>query len=163
MQSATCTGVRLRLTPSDSSTSALPDCDDTERPPCLATRAPAAAVTNAAVVEILNVCALSPPVPQVSTRLVKSATSTLVENSRITCAAAAISDTDSDFTCKPIRIADNCTGVTFPSITWRNRSTISSKNISRLSERRLIASCGVNIIAPSYSGNFSRAHGRARS
>ena len=52
--------------------------------------------------------------------------STLVENSRITEAAAAISDTDSVFTCKPMRIAASWTGGTLPSITWRMRSTISS-------------------------------------
>jgi hypothetical protein len=61
-------GVRLMLTPSASRTSALPDCDETDRPPCLATRAPAAAATNIAAVEMLKVWAPSPPVPQVSTR-----------------------------------------------------------------------------------------------
>jgi hypothetical protein len=123
---ATCWGVSARFTPSPSSTSALPDCEETERPPCLATRAPPAAATNAAAVEMLNVCALSPPVPQVSTRCSMPAASTLVENSRITDAAAAISETDSVFTCRPMRIAASCTGGTLPSITWRMRSTISS-------------------------------------
>ena len=126
MHSATCSGVSARFTPSPSSTSALPDFDDTDRPPCLATRAPAAAATNAAVVEMLNVCDLSPPVPHVSTRWSSPDASTLVENSRITEAAAAISDTDSVFTCNPMRMAASCTGVTLPSITWRMRSTISS-------------------------------------
>ncbi len=125
-QSATCSGESARFTPSDSSTSALPDCDDTARPPCLATRAPAAAETKAAVVEMLKVCALSPPVPQVSTRCSRPLASTLVENSRITEAAAAISETDSVFTCSPIRMAASCTCVTLPSSTWRMRSTISS-------------------------------------
>src|SRR5450830_432785 len=88
---AICSGCRLILTPSESSTSALPDEDETLRPPCLATRAPAAAATNIEAVEILKVCAPSPPVPTMSSRLVVSAMGTLVENSRITCAAAAIS------------------------------------------------------------------------
>jgi hypothetical protein len=114
------------FTPSASSTSALPDFDDTERPPCFATRAPAPAATNAAVVEMLNVCDLSPPVPQVSTRLSRPLASTRVENSRITEAAAAISETDSVFTCRPMRIAASCTCETLPSMTWRIRSTISS-------------------------------------
>src|SRR5271157_4294287 len=55
------------LIPSDSSTSALPHLLDTERLPCLATAAPAPEATNAAAVEMLNVPALSPPVPHVST------------------------------------------------------------------------------------------------
>ena len=41
--------------------------DDTDRLPCLATVNPAPATTKAVVVEILNVCRPSPPVPQVST------------------------------------------------------------------------------------------------
>ena len=40
--------------------------------------------------------------------------------------AAAISETDSVFTCRPMRIAASWTGGTLPSITWRIRSTISS-------------------------------------
>src|SRR5438132_959796 len=63
MQAATCAGVSRIFAPSASSTSALPDFDDTERLPCLATRAPAPAATNIAAVEMLNVCEASPPVP----------------------------------------------------------------------------------------------------
>ena len=77
MQRATCSGVSPMFTPSASSTSALPDLLDTERLPCLATLAPAAAATKAAAVEMLKVCALSPPVPQVSSRCAWSGTSTL--------------------------------------------------------------------------------------
>ena len=61
-------GARSRLKPSASSTSADPDCDDTERLPCFATPAPAAAATSAAAVEMLKVLPPSPPVPAVSTR-----------------------------------------------------------------------------------------------
>jgi hypothetical protein len=68
MQCATCAGASMMLAPSASSTSALPDFDDTERLPCLATRAPAAAATNIDAVEMLNVCEASPPVPTMSTR-----------------------------------------------------------------------------------------------
>ena len=60
----------MMLAPSASSTSALPDFDDTERLPCLATRAPAAAATNIDAVEMLNVCDASPPVPTMSSRFV---------------------------------------------------------------------------------------------
>jgi len=49
-----------------SSTSALPDWLETERFPCFATGTPAPATTKAVVVEMLKVCAISPPVPQVS-------------------------------------------------------------------------------------------------
>src|SRR5204863_9757863 len=54
--------------PSASSTSADPELDETARLPCFATPAPAAAATSAAAVEMFSVCALSPPVPAVSTR-----------------------------------------------------------------------------------------------
>ena len=52
---ATCSGNTFTLTPKASSTSALPQVDDTERPPCLATLAPAAAATNALTVDTLKV------------------------------------------------------------------------------------------------------------
>ena len=68
MQRPTCAGVRLMFTPSASITSALPDLDETARLPCFATRAPAAAQTNVAALEMLKVCAASPPVPTTSTR-----------------------------------------------------------------------------------------------
>jgi hypothetical protein len=62
----------MMLAPRASSTSALPDFDDTERLPCLATRAPAAAATNIDAVEMLNVCEASPPVPTMSSRWSRS-------------------------------------------------------------------------------------------
>jgi hypothetical protein len=70
----------------------------------LATRAPAAAATNIDAVEMLKVCAPSPPVPQVSTRVCVSRTGTRTDSSRITRAAAAISPTVSFFTRRPIRM-----------------------------------------------------------
>ncbi len=57
------------FTPRASSKSAAPDLEDDARLPCLTTRAPAAAAMMAAVVEMLIVCAPSPPVPTVSTDL----------------------------------------------------------------------------------------------
>ena len=59
---------RSMTTPSASSTSAAPEDDDAARLPCLATGTPAAAVTTAAIVEMLTVCAPSPPVPTMSTQ-----------------------------------------------------------------------------------------------
>ena len=53
--------------PKASSKSAAPDLDDAARFPCLTTFTPAAAAIIAAVVEMLIVCAPSPPVPTVST------------------------------------------------------------------------------------------------
>ena len=53
--------------PSASSTSALPQLPLADRFPCLATGTPQAATTREATVEMLNVPAPSPPVPQVST------------------------------------------------------------------------------------------------
>ena len=90
------------MAPSASSTSALPLREDTERLPCLATFAPAAALTKVAAVEMLKVCAPSPPVPTTSTTCWWSLSGTIVANSRITCAAAAISPTVSFFTRRPM-------------------------------------------------------------
>ena len=55
------------LTPSFSKTSDEPEFDDTDLLPCLATLIPQAAAKIAVAVDILRVCFLSPPVPQVST------------------------------------------------------------------------------------------------
>jgi hypothetical protein len=63
---ATSTGIST-FTPSASSTSMLPARLEAARPPCFATGTPAPATTKAAAVEMLKVCAPSPPVPQVST------------------------------------------------------------------------------------------------
>ena len=143
MQRPTCSGVRSIFAPSASITSALPDLDDTARLPCFATRAPAAAQTNVAAVEMLNVCAASPPVPTTSTRLSGSFVCTFAASSRITCAAAVISPIVSFLTRSPIVIAAIITGDICPLMIWRIRSSISSWKISRCSIVRCSASCGV--------------------
>ena len=79
-----------------------------------------------AQVEMLKVLAPSPPVPTMSTKWVRSATSTLVENSRITCAAAVISPMVSFFTRKPVRMAAVMSGVISPFMIMRIRCSISS-------------------------------------
>ena len=56
-----------------SRTSAEPQAEVTARLPCLATVAPAAAATRAAAVEMLKVPLESAPVPQVSVRVLRSA------------------------------------------------------------------------------------------
>ena len=116
----------MMLTPRLSNTSALPLLLLTLRPPCLLTRAPAAAATNMEQVEMLKVCEPSPPVPTMSTRWVVSATCTLVENSRITCAAAVISPMVSFFTRKPVMSAAIITGDISPLMMSRMRCSISS-------------------------------------
>ena len=63
---STIAGAAWMLTPSASSTSALPHWLDTDRLPCLAIRMPHAARTIADAVEMLKVPDRSPPVPQVS-------------------------------------------------------------------------------------------------
>ena len=139
-QVATWSGARLMCAPSASSTSALPLVDDTLRPPCLATRAPAAAATNMLAVEMLKVCEPSPPVPTMSTRFARSATFTAVANSRITCAAAAISPMDSFFTRRPTANAAIITGDISPLMMRRISASISSWKISRCSMMRVSAS-----------------------
>jgi hypothetical protein len=79
-----------------------------------------------AAVEILNVLAPSPPVPTISTKPLPSLTGTLLANSRITAAAAVISDTVSTLIRSPVRIAAICSGITWPLIIWRIKSVISS-------------------------------------
>src|SRR6476469_7522080 len=143
IDSATCCGVRSMSAPSASSTSALPEDDDTLRPPCLATRAPAAAATNIDAVEMLNVWAPSPPVPTMSSKPLVSSSGTLVANSRITCAAAAISPMVSFFTRRPMVSAAIISGDISPDMILRNSESISSWKISRCSMQRSSACCGV--------------------
>lgn len=173
MEAATCSGARSMLTPSASSTSALPDLLETLRLPCLATLAPAAADTNMVAVEILKVCEPSPPVPTISTKFELSATSTWRANSRITVAAAAISPIVSFFTRRPVMIAAAITGDMSPRMIIRIRCSISSWKISRCSIVRCSASCGVIVIASPLmpagprsrapaSGSSATARGRAR-
>jgi len=70
--------------------------------------------------------AASPPVPQVSTRRSSPAMGTLVANSRITCAAAAISPMVSFFTRSPVMMAAISVGDTAPLMIWRISDSISS-------------------------------------
>src|ERR1700674_4597270 len=82
---------RVMSTPSASSTSALPHRLDAARFPCFATGVPAPAATSAAAVEILNVPARSPPVPQVS--IAPGGRSSGVACARIEATKAVISST----------------------------------------------------------------------
>ena len=80
---------------------------------------------------MLKVCEASPPVPTMSTRCVRSATCTGVANSRITCAAAAISPIVSFLTRRPMDSAAIMTGDISPLMMRRIRANISSWKISR--------------------------------
>ena len=126
MHCAILSGVSVSFTPMASSTSALPDLLDTLRFPCLLTRAPQAAATNMLQVEMLNVWEPSPPVPTMSTRCCRSLTCTLVENSRITWAAAVISPIVSFLTRRPIKREAIITGDISPLMIRRINANISS-------------------------------------
>ncbi len=115
MHSAVFSGLISRLTPAASSKSAAPDLLETARLPCFATVPPAAATTKILAVEILKVLEPSPPVPTISTAEVEFMI-TLVDNSRMTLAAAVISSTVSPFMRKPIRKPAICAGVACPVI-----------------------------------------------
>ena len=82
MHCATLAGLRSRLTPRVSTTSADPQRLETERFPCLATLSPAPATTNAVAVETLNVPDASPPVPAVSMSISRSVPASAVPTSR---------------------------------------------------------------------------------
>jgi hypothetical protein len=145
--SATCSGDSMMCAPKASTTSAEPLVLLTLRPACLATRAPAAAATNMLAVLMLKVCEPSPPVPTISTSPVRSATGTGVANSRITCAAAAISPTVSFFTRRPMASAAIITGLISPLMMRRISASISSWKISRCSMTRVSASVLVMLMA----------------
>ena len=105
---------RIR-TASASSKSALPQWLEIDRLPCLATRTPAPAVTNAAIVEMLNVHAPSPPVPQVSSSgSPLSATSTRCDFSRMARAKPVSSAAVSPFIRNATRNAATCAVVASP-------------------------------------------------
>ena len=59
-------GLWSMLTPSASRQSAVPHNEEAALFPCFATFMPPAAATSAEVVEMLKLCALSPPVPTIS-------------------------------------------------------------------------------------------------
>src|SRR3954464_3306463 len=100
--------------PSASSRSAEPHADDAARLPCLTTRAPAAATTTAAIVEMLTVCARSPPLPQVSTT--GPATCNGGACSSIASARPSTSSSVSPFARRAVTNPASCTGLASPVI-----------------------------------------------
>ena len=101
-------------TPSASSRSADPQCEEAARLPCLATTAPAPAATMAASVEMLKVSERSPPVPHVSTT--GSAHRTGCAISSAVRDSPSISSTVSPLVRRAIRNPPTWAGVAFPSM-----------------------------------------------
>ena len=93
------------FTPSASRQSAVPQSEDAALLPCFATFIPPAAATSAEVVEMLKLCALSPPVPTISN--ISMPVSTFVALSRIAAAQPAISSVVSAFALFVERAARN--------------------------------------------------------
>ena len=120
-------------------TSNTPEADDTARFPCLATPAPAAAATSAAAVEMLSVCAPSPPVPAVSTRSRREG-STGRTCSRMASAQPAISSMVSPLSRSATRNPPICADVASPRMISPIASRASDRDRSRPSSRRAKAS-----------------------
>lgn len=131
-------GARSMPTPSDSRTSAEPVRLETARLPCLATATSQLATTIATVVEMLNVPALSPPVPQVSSsglRLVCIGGT----RPRIASAKPAISSVVSPFMRSAIARPAICDGVASPASTCSMVARDSSRDRSSLTTARAMA------------------------
>ena len=119
-----CSGSISIFTPNALRTSALPLWLEIARVPCFATGIPVPATTNAAVVEILNVCAPSPPVPEVSTT--KGCWGrTFVDFSRIARAAPVISSIVSPLIRRAVMNEATCADVASPLIISFIVSTVS--------------------------------------
>jgi hypothetical protein len=119
MHCPTLAGVRSRLTPRVSTTSADPQRLETERLPCLATFSPAPATTSAVAVDTLNVADASPPVPQVSISISRSVPASAASTPRVrtrtafrrmTSASPISSSTVSPFMRRAVRNAATWTG-----------------------------------------------------
>ena len=145
--------------PSSSSTSADPAAELAARLPCFATAAPAAAATSAAAVEMLNVCAPSPPVPTMSTTGERCGV-TGTTCSRIASAKPAISSAVSPFVRRATRKPAIWAGVASPSMIEPISSCASSRERWCPSSSSWIA--GPTITGGSSSPSRARA-GSARS
>ena len=125
-QRPTCSGVRSILTPSEASTSAAPERDDSARLPCLATGTPAPATMNEAQVETLTEPEPSPPVPTTSTASAGALTRSIL--ARIAETAPVISSTVSPRTRSAISNPPICEGVASPDIMLSKADAASSRD-----------------------------------
>src|ERR1700722_3032834 len=114
MQRPTCSGVMSILTPSEASTSAAPEREDSARLPCLATGTPVPATMKAAQVETFTEPEPSPPVPTTSTASAGALTPNIL--ARIADTAPVISSTVSPRTRSAISNPPIWEGVASPDI-----------------------------------------------
>ena len=126
MQRPTCAGVMSILTPSEDSTSAAPERDDSARLPCLATGTPVPATMNEAQVDTLTEPEPSPPVPTTSTASAGASTRSIL--ARIADTAPVISSTVSPRTRSAISNPPICEGVASPDIMLSNADAASSRD-----------------------------------
>src|SRR6266550_1705709 len=125
-QRPTCSGLMSILTPSEESTSAAPERDDSARLPCLATGTPAPARINEAQVETLTEPEPSPPVPTTSTALPGALTRSIF--ARMADTAPVISSTVSPRTRSAINSPPICEGVASPDIMLSKADAASSRD-----------------------------------
>ena len=106
---------RSRRMPSASRTSAEPDFELEARLPCLTTVRPVEAMIIEAMVEMFTVCAMSPPVPTMSTA--RRVTWAGRAWATIASASAASSSEVTPLDCRATRKPASCTGVASPFMT----------------------------------------------
>jgi hypothetical protein len=136
-------GAAWMLTPSASSTSALPHWLDTDRLPCLAIRMPQAASTIADAVEMLNVPDRSPPVPHVS-KTGPGGGAIAIAFARIVCAKPTSSVGRSPFIPSPMSSPAVCAGVASPFMIAAIAAAASA--VVRSSWRRSFSNRAANMI-----------------
>src|ERR1700723_3594852 len=125
MQRPTRSGVMSILTPSEDSTSAAPERDDSARLPCLATGTPVPATMKEAQVDTLTDPEPSPPVPTTSTAPAGASTFSILARTADT--APVISSTVSPRTRSAINRPPNCDGVASPDIIRSKAAAASSR------------------------------------
>src|ERR1700728_2967861 len=125
IQRPTCSGVISILTPSDDSTSAAPERDDSARLPCLAAGMPVPATMKEAQVDTLTDPEPSPPVPTTSTAPAGASTFSILARTAET--APVISSTVSPRTRSTINRPPNCDGVASPDIIRSKAAAASSR------------------------------------
>ena len=138
-----------RLMPISLSRSALPHFDETARFPCLATVIPAPAATKADMVDILKVCAPSPPVPTTS-RTMGVPASICVAFSRMILVKEDISSTVSPLSLMATINAPIWASVASPLMMASMAAVASVRVRSFPSTAFLIASLIIDILFPGY-------------
>src|ERR1700754_4650871 len=125
-QTPTFSGARSIFTPSEASTSAAPERDDSARLPCLATGTPLPATMKAAQVDTFTEPEPSPPVPTTSMASAGACTFSILP--RIAATAPVISSTVSPRTRSAISRPPICEGVASPDIMASKADAASSRD-----------------------------------